>query len=329
MDQTPIVVTHPRLTVEALIKGTTATLDLECLAGARGRDRVINQGRIQKPGLALAGFVEYLHRGRVQVLGNSEITYLQQMEPEPLARAAALLIGYGVCCFVITKGLTPPGELLDEANREGIPILRTQVVSSAAIYTLSHFLETELAPSTVMHAVLVDVYGQGLLLLGPSGVGKSECALDLVVRGHRIVSDDVVHIRRVGDTLTGASPEATRYHMELRGIGIINVKDLFGVAAVRRSKDIDLLIHLDPWTEGKEYERLGVDEQTEELLGVQLPYIEMPVAPGRNLSVLVEVAARNHLLKLKGYHPARSLTEQVDRRTRGDEPLAPRETEPS
>ena len=306
----------PRLTVDTLIAGTAVALELECLAGDAGRGRVINQARIQKPGLALAGFVEYLHRGRVQVLGNSEITYLQQMEPAALARAAALLVGYGVCCFVVTKGLAPPPELLDEANREGIPILRTHVVSSAAIYALSHFLETELAPSTVIHAVLVDVYGLGVLLLGPSGVGKSECALDLVVRGHRIVSDDVVRMHRIGDTLTGASPEATRYHMELRGIGIINVKDLFGVASVRLTKDIDLLIHLDPWTAGKEYERLGVDDRTQELLGVQLPYIEMPVAPGRNLSVLVEVAARTHLLKLKGYHPARNLAEQVDRRAR-------------
>ena len=319
----------PRLTVQELVAGTRSTLDLEFLAGEAGGDRLINQARIQKPGLALAGFVEYLHRGRVQILGNSEITYLKQMAPEPLARAARSLIGYGVCCFVVTKGLTPPTELIDEANREGIPVLRTHVVSSAAIYAVSHFLEQQLAPSIEVHGVLVDVYGQGVLLLGPSGVGKSECALDLVVRGHRIVSDDVVRIRRLGDVLTGASPEMTRYHMELRGIGIINVKDLFGVASVRRNKDIDLVIHLDPWKAGKEYERLGVAERTHEILGAHLPYIQMPVAPGRNLSVLVEVAARNHLLKLKGYHPARSLTDQVDRRARGEEPVLPGGKEPS
>ncbi|MFQ5720444.1 MAG: HPr(Ser) kinase/phosphatase [Acidobacteriota bacterium] len=308
---------RPRITVDSLIAGTAENLAIEVLAGGEGGQRVINQARIQKPGLALAGFVEYLHRGRVQILGNSEITYLKQLDTAPQLAAVNALVDYGVCCFVITKGLRPPDSLLAAADLAGVPLLRTRVVSSAAIYALSQYLEKNLAPSAQRHAVLVDVYGQGVLLLGPSGVGKSECALDLVVRGHRIVSDDIVEIRRLGDVLTGSSPEVTRYHMELRGIGIINVKDLFGVAAVRRSKDIDLVIRLDPWKAGREYERLGIDEQVLEILGVPLPYILMPVAPGRNLSVLVEVAARNHLLKLKGYFPARTLAAQVDHQARG------------
>jgi HPr kinase/phosphorylase len=163
----------------------------------------------------------------------------------------------------------------------------------------------------VIHGVLLDIYGLGVLLFGDSGVGKSECALDLVVRGHRLVSDDVVEIKRKEGTLEGTGPELTRYHMELRGVGIVNVKDLFGVAAVRMNKLVEYVIRLDPWRVGKKYDRLGLDDNTYEILGVALPYVEMPVGPGRNLSVLIEVAARNHLLKLKGYHPARELARRL------------------
>jgi HPr kinase/phosphorylase len=305
---------HPKLTVGDLVEGTRLELALEYLAGAAGSGRVISQPRVQKPGLALAGFMEYLHRGRVQILGNSEITFLHQLEPQQRRSVVHSLVGYGVSCFAITKGLTPPPELVREADAASSPLLRTKVVSSAAIYAIGRFLEEKLAPTVQIHGVLMDVYGLGVLLLGDSGVGKSECALDLIVRGHRIVSDDVVVVRRQGRVLTGSSPEMTRYHMELRGIGIVNVKDLFGVAAVRFTKDIDLVVRLDGWQEGKAYERLGVEDRTYGLLGQELPYVEMPVAPGRHLSVLVEVTARNHLLKLKGYHPARSLAGALDRR---------------
>ncbi len=318
---------HPRLTVGDLVEGTRQELDLQFLAGEVGRERVISQPRVQKPGLALAGFMEYLHRGRVQILGNSEITFLHQLGPEQRQSVVKSLVAYGVSCFAITKGLTPPPELVREADAAGSPLLRTRTVSSVAIYTIGRFLEERLAPTVQVHGVLMDVYGLGVLLLGESGVGKSECALDLIVRGHRIVADDVVIVRRQGRVLTGSSPEMTRYHMELRGIGIINVKDLFGVAAVRFTKDLDLVIRLDAWQEGKSYERLGVEDHTYALLGLDLPYVEMPVAPGRHLSVLVEVTARNHLLKLKGYHPARLLAGELDRRLqegRGGLPAVPR-----
>ncbi|MFQ5669919.1 MAG: HPr(Ser) kinase/phosphatase [Acidobacteriota bacterium] len=305
---------HPQLSVCQLMQGTQGELALEILAGRSGLERVISEPRIQKPGLALAGFLEYLHRGRTQVLGNSEITFLKEMEPARQKVAVRKLVGYGVACFVITKGLEPPHALVDACEAANLPLLRTRIVSSMAIYALGRFLERELSPTIQIHGCLLDVYGLGVLLLGDSGIGKSECALDLIVRGHRIVSDDVVVIRRLGDTLSGSSPEMTRYHMELRGIGIINVKDLFGVAAVRRVKDVDMVIRLDRWREGKVYERLGVDERTNQLLGISLPYVEMPVAPGRHLSVLVEVTSRNQLLKLKGYFPAQNLVKEADRR---------------
>lgn len=217
-------------------------------------------------------------------------------------------------CLVLTSGLHPPDELVEGTERLGVPLLRTSLNSSAAVDRLTAWLEDRLAPRVVIHGVLVDVYGLGVLLLGDSGMGKSECALDLVVRGHRLVSDDVVEIKRRGSLLVGTGPELTRYHMELRGVGIVNVKDLFGVAAVRLSKFVEYVIRLDPWKAGKSYDRLGLDETTYTILGMELPYIEMPVGPGRNLSVLIEVAARNQLLKRKGYHPARELARRLGRR---------------
>jgi HPr kinase/phosphorylase len=266
--------------------------------------------------LALAGFLEYIHPGRVQILGNSEITFLNERAPAERSRIAAQLCRQGVSCFVVTTGLEPPPELVAETNHRNVPLLRTDLPSSATIDQLTRYLEERLAPRAVVHGVLMDIYGLGVLLLGDSGVGKSECALDLVVRGHRLVSDDVVEIRRKGDTLVGTGPELTRYHMELRGLGIINVKDLFGVASVRHSKFVEYVLRLDPWKPGKPYDRLGLDDRGYEILGVALPYVEMPVGPGRNLSVLIEVAARNHLLKLKGYHPARQLARRLGERIR-------------
>jgi len=187
------------------------------------------------------------------------------------------------------------------------------------IDAISRYLEDKLAPRVVIHGVLIDIYGLGVLLLGESGVGKSECALDLVVRGHRLISDDVVEIRRRKEVLIGTGPELTRYHMELRGVGIVNVKDLFGVAAVRMSKFVEYVIKLDPWKAEKRYDRLGLDEKLYEILGIELSYVEMPVGPGRNLSVLIEVAARNELLKRKGYHPARELARLLGNRLKRQE----------
>jgi len=290
------------------------SLNLVLLSGGEGLDNVVNRTRLQMPGLALAGFLEHLHSGRIQVLGRSEIEFLRERAPAERARILAQLCRQGVACFIITSGLEPPPELIEETDRHRVPTLRTDRSSGATIDTLTRYLEDRLAPRVVIHGVLLDIYGLGVLLLGDSGVGKSECALDLVVRGHRLVSDDVVEIKRRGEALVGTGPELTRYHMELRGVGIVNVKDLFGVAAVRLSKYVEYVIKLDPWKAGKRYDRLGLDDKGYEVLGIALPYVEMPVGPGRNLSVLIEVAARNHLLKLKGYHPARELARKLGQR---------------
>ena len=305
----------PSMTVgEMLADDAASAIGLVLLSGADGLENVINRPRIQKPGLALAGFLEYVHPGRVQVLGKSEMSFLGERAPAERSRIVSQLCRQGVTCFVLTTGLEAPDELLEETEKQRTPLLRTELSSSTAIDLLTRYLEDRLAPRAVVHGVLLDIYGLGVLLLGDSGVGKSECAIDLVVRGHRLVSDDVVEIRRRGDLLVGTGPELTRYHMELRGVGIINVKDLFGVASVRMTKFVEYVIKLDPWKPGKRYDRLGLDENGHEILGTTLPYVEMPVGPGRNLSVLIEVAARNHLLKLKGYHPARELARRLGER---------------
>lgn len=305
----------PSMAVRELLMDEAAeSLNLELLSGSEGLDNLINRPRIQMPGLALAGFLEYIHSGRIQVLGKSEVDFLNERGPAERSRILAQLCRQGGSCFILTSGLEPPKELVEETEHQRVPLLRTDLPSSKTIDSLLRYLEDRLAPRAVIHGVLLDIYGLGVLLLGDSGVGKSECALDLVVRGHRLVSDDVVEIKKRGESLVGTGPELTRYHMELRGLGIVNVKDLFGVAAVRMNKFVEYVIRLDPWKTGKRYDRLGLDEKSYEVLGVSLPYVEMPVGPGRNLSVLIEVAARNHLLKLKGYHPARELARRLGQR---------------
>jgi len=303
--------THPKLPVSALVGEDARPLELRALAGARGMVRLVTTPRIQKPGLSLAGLLESLHPGRVQILGRSEISFLARQTPEARRDIIESLCRKDIPCFILTKGLEPPPELLEAAESNGIPLLQTPRQSSATIADLVRFLEERLAPNLSLHGVLVDIYGVGVLLLGDSGIGKSECALDLIVRGHRLVSDDVVIIRRRGGVLNGSSPELTRYHMELRGLGIINIKDLFGVAAVRSSKDIELVMRLESWKAARPYDRLGVDELTVRMMGVEIPYLVLPVGLGRNLSVLIEVAARNSLLKRKGYTPARELAERL------------------
>ncbi len=310
----------PSATVRNLLERRSESLALVLLAGAAGLDRALTSPRIQKPGLALTGFVRSVRPGRVQVLGKSEITFLSELPPERRTEAIADFLAAATTCLVVTTGLNPPAELLRLADERGTPLLRTALRTGDAIEQLGRQLEQMLAPMVVEHGVLVDVSGLGVLILGESGIGKSECALDLVVRGHRLVADDVVEIRLIGGHLVGSGPELTRYHMEIRGLGIINIKELFGVASIRHQKYVELVMRLDPWQAGRSYERLGLDEQTYSILGVSLTVIDMPVAPGRHLSVLIEVAARHQLLRMKGYNPARDVATRLSGRLGGDGP---------
>jgi HPr kinase/phosphorylase len=315
----------PSVTVAALLANHPEAfgLPLELIAGARGLGRIITSPHIQKTGLALAGFHEYLKPGRILIFGESEIRYLESLDTASRVTAMRLALTHDFPCTVITGGFTPPPELCAEAERVALPILKTAIATPMAIAKLSSILEDSLAARTMLHAVLIDVIGLGVLITGESGIGKSESALDLIVRGHRLVADDTVEVRRRQETiLIGTCPELTRHHMELRGLGVINIKELFGIASTRSSKRVELAVQLERWDPAREYERLGVDDVFYEILGLRVPLIRMPVAPGRNIAILVEVAARNQLLKSRGHHAARALAERLERTLR-DEGVSP------
>ena len=287
-------------------------LELRLRAGRAGLKNRVQQARVQRPGLALTGYTDYIRYGRVQILGSSELGYLAKLAARERRGVLAKLCRSRISCFVITKGLEPPPELLAAAEARGIPLFATPLESTPFIKLLQAFLEERLASRLHLHAVLVDVFGLGVLILGESGIGKSECALELVDRGHRLVADDVVEVKRMGDGLVGVSPDLTRYHMELRGLGVLNIKDLYGVSSMRLSKRVELVVQLERWDPAKEYDRLGLGGERFPILGAQLPLARMPVAPGRNIALLVEVAARNQLLREGGYDAARRFVERVD-----------------
>lgn len=299
-------------------------LPIELVAGGAGLDRQITSPHIQKTGLALAGFHEYLKPGRVLVFGESEIRYLESLEPSVATAAMREALSHDFPCVLITGGFAAPAGLVLAAEHARLPLLRTAVPTPAAIAKLSSLLEDSLAERTVIHGVLMDILGLGVLIIGESGIGKSECALDLIVRGHRLVADDTVEVRRRSESiLIGACPELTRHHMELRGLGLINVKDLFGIASTRSSKRVELVVQLERWDPSREYERLGLDDEFYELIGLRVPLLRMPVAPGRNIAILVEVAARNQLLRSRGHHAARLLAARLDRTLRHQAAAAP------
>jgi len=290
------------------------------VSGAAGLTRTINVPRIQKPGLALTGWPEQLHPNRVLVIGGTEIDYLTDHEP---ARTVGIetMLASDPACVVVCRGLSPPVELVQACEGRGVPLVVSELVTADFIAAVTAWMAERLAPSTELHGVLVDVIGVGVLVVGKSGIGKSETALDLVVRGHRLVADDIIRITRQGANVFGRSAGLLGHHMEIRGIGIINIKDLFGIAAVRETKRIELVIELSEWDEAEEYDRLGFDDRVHEILGVGVAALRLPVRPGRNLSTLIEVAARNQLLKEQGTHSARAFRDQLHREMHADPPM--------
>jgi len=288
-------------------------IDLELVAGARGIDRRITNPHPQKTGLALSGFDKYLREGRLLVLGESEVRFLESLGADERTAVMRQVFSHALPGLVITAGLFPPQGMAAEADRADLPLMLTRAATALVMARLSAALDVYLAARAVVHGVLMDILGLGVLIVGESGIGKSECALDLVVRGHRLVADDAVELRvREDSYLMGTCPELTRHHMEIRGLGLINVQDLFGVASTRRSKRVELVVQLERWDPSREYDRLGLDEAHYESLGVRIPMIRMPVAPGRNLAILVEVAARNQLLRNSGLNSARRLADRLD-----------------
>ena len=289
-----------------------AELGVIAVAGQAGLVRTTSVPRIQKPGLALTGWPEQLHDGRVLVIGGTEIDYLRENEQ---ARTVGIktIFASDPACIVVCRGQHPPPELTEAAERAGVPVLVSSLATADFIALVTAWMADRLAPTTQLHGVLMDVLGIGVLMVGKSGIGKSETALDLIVRGHRLVADDVILVRRHNGQLAGRGAGILGHHMEIRGLGIINIKDLFGISAVREGKVVELLVELHEWDAAVEYDRLGFDDEVEHLLEVAVPKLKLPVRPGRNIATLIEVAARNQLLKAQGIHSARAFRDHLER----------------
>ena len=304
----------PSLKVQTLADDQESGLSLELVAGRGGLHRRISGSRIQKPALALTGYTAHVHPERVQVLGLTEISYLESLSPEDRRRGLEALCGLEPSTIAITRGLKAPEDLIVAADAREVPVFRSPLISSVFINRVTKWLEQRLSPTTSVHGVLIDALGVGILLLGKSGIGKSEAALELVLRGHRLVADDIVEIhKRPPDMIYGSGSEIIKHHMEIRGLGIINIKDLFGISAVRDQKKVELVVELVDWNDEEEYDRLGVEEQTHVILDVALPMLRVPIRPGRHIGSIIEVAARNLLLKFQGKHSAREFQELLDR----------------
>ena len=276
------------------------------------RDVKVTNPEVNRPGLTLAGFFELFEPSRIQILGMAEYRYLSELSPEE--REMSLANFFATCCVavVVSTGLEVDEVMLRHAKLNNVPILRSKEKTSPLMAALIASLNLHLAPRITRHGVLVEVYGEGLLLLGDSGVGKSETAIELVKRGHRLIADDAVEIKRASaKALVGSAPEIIRHYVELRGIGLVDVRRLFGMGAVKDAEKIDLIISLEHWVQGKMYDRLGLDEEKMDILGIELPCITIPVKPGRNLAIIIEIAAMNNRLKKMGYNTAEEFNKKL------------------
>lgn len=286
---------------------------LEVISGEQGLKRTITVDDLYRPGLELAGYFEYHPLERVQILGKTELTFISMLpQDERKERIQRLCQSEVTPCIIVTRGLDVPQELIEEGASRDLPILRSTVATTILSSRITGFLERKLAPTATIHGVLVDVYGVGMLITGTSGIGKSETALELVKRGHRLIADDAVEIRQTSDNqLHGTAPELIRHLLEIRGVGIINVMTLFGAGAIRNNKRITLVIRLEAWQQEKQYDRLGLDEETTRIIDTDVPLVTIPVRPGRNLAVIIEVAAMNYRLKNMGYNAALQFTAKL------------------
>jgi HPr kinase/phosphorylase len=285
---------------------------LEILSGEDGLRRNITLDDLSRPGLEMAGYFHYYPKERVQILGKTELTFMETLSREERIDRIERLCDDETPCFIITRGLEAPQELIDQSNLKKIPVLRSNAATTIFLSRITNFLERKLAPSATIHGVLVDIYGVGMLITGGSGIGKSETALELVKRSHRLVADDAVEIRQTSDgQLHGSAPELIRHLLEIRGLGIINVMTLFGAGAVRTMKRISVVIKLENWQADKQYDRLGLDEETTRIIDTDVPLVTVPVRPGRNLAVIIEVAAMNFRLKRMGYNAALQFTNKL------------------
>jgi HPr kinase/phosphorylase len=281
--------------------------------GDKGLDGIIRDPHIHRPGLALAGYTGLFTFNRVQILGNTEMRYLKQLSPEQRTKVLKKLFSFEIPCICITFNNKPTEEFMELANKNNIPVFITPLETTKFAYFINDFLDDQFSPQIALHGSFVDVYGVGLLFYGRSGIGKSEIALDLVERGHRLVADDVVMISRKGDgILMGTGTELVKHFMEIRGLGIIDVRSVFGIRAIRFQKRVELLVHLEEWDPKKEYTRTGLDSENIDMLGVDLPFIRLPIFPGKNITVISEIIALNYLCKHYGYDAAKALSDKLE-----------------
>lgn len=286
--------------------------DLEINAGRSGIKREIEVSDIKRPGIELAGFWKHFAPERVNLLGRTELSFLRELDKNILKKRLDEYVSYNPVCIIIARGEKVPDYLIKKSNENGIPLLSTKISTTRFSSMLLNYLEKKLAPVKVIHGVLVDIYGIGVLIKGASGIGKSETAIELVKRGHRLVADDIIEIKKIGELrLTGTAPSNSRYFLEMRGIGIINVKTLFGAGSVKHSSPINLAVKLEKWNEEEEYERLGLDSRKIEIMDLDIDEIIIPVKPGRNLALVLEVAAMNYRMKAMGYNAAVDFTENI------------------
>jgi HPr kinase/phosphorylase len=292
---------------------------MEVMCGEEGLKRYITVADLNRPGLEMAGYFDYYPSERVQILGKTELTFFSTLTDEERRDRMDRLCSEETPCILITRGMDVPDELMAAAAEKETPVIRSNVNTTTLASQLTDYLENKLAPSTTIHGVLVDIYGIGILISGSSGIGKSETALELVKRGHRLIADDAVEIRQSApNVLIGNAPELIKHLLEIRGVGIINVMTLFGAGAIRNNTRINVVINLEIWQQDKQYDRLGLDEETTRIIDTDVTLVTIPVRPGRNLAVIVEVAAMNYRLKRMGYNAAQQFTNKLTETLAGD-----------
>ena len=303
-----------KISVESFFQQAKERLRLSPVVAEGMADRFVVSVDINRMGMGLTGYLKWFPYERLQIMGKTELHYLRTLKPAQRKKILQTVFSYKLPCIVITHKMKPPADIVAEARKRKVPLFTTPTATTKFVSEISVFLEEEFAPETTIHGTLLDVYGVGILILGHSGIGKSECALDLVERGHRLVADDLVYIKRLANRiLMGSRSEIIKHHMEIRGLGIINIESLFGVGAIRDKKRIELVIRLEEWDNKKEYDRLGLNPAKHKIFDVEIPMFLIPVRPGRNLAVIIEVASMNHRLMKLGYFTAQEFADRVSR----------------
>ncbi len=300
------------ISVEFFYEIVKKSFNIKLLSKKVGMDRKITEQNLHRPGLALAGFVDLFSCNRIQVFGNTEKKYLEQLSKESRIKSVKKLMEFPIPCIFYSNGNEPEDEIIDIANDYGIPLFGSDFPTTKLTYLISDFLDDQFAPQCSLHGSFMDVYGVGMLFIGKSGIGKSEVALDLVERGHRLVADDVVILTKKGEgILMGSGTDTIKHFMEIRGIGIIDVRSMFGIRSIRFQKRLEIVVELEFWDNGFEYTRTGLDENSVNINGVEIPYIKLPILPGKNLTVISETVALQYMLKHYGYNAAEKLQEQI------------------